>query len=1267
MPNKINLVRSFITSISRTKVLLAALILISATIAIITTVGSAASPSNGTLTPASGALSYTAGPFVVANESGQGGVVTPLCQPGTPLCDEYTLTVNAASVAATKKLLIQIQWPTSAADFDLYVLQGATIVGSSHGSSDPETVFLNVPADGTVYTIRVIPTTPLGDSITGTIALVDPPAPTQTGTGSAPRYQNYAAFEGMGDNAGEPSIGVDWNPNVAGLKHDKVNTGGVSFFQSGPNTLRASFDDCSSPAKDQWDDVSTPFVQQAALSDPIGFVDRHTGRVFSLDLIGGEGNSLMAFSDDDGSTFTPAQGGGAPAGPDHETLGGGPYNPNAVPAPPPHPLYANAVYYASQNIAGEAEVSRSDDGGLTFGPSVLLFNPTQCLGGIHGHIKVAPDGTVYVPNSSCSMGGGTNGVAVSTDNGITWTAYTVPGSTGGLDPSLGVGLNDVGKPLGQTTNTIYLGWISGDNHPHIAVSRDHGQTWIRNSDIGNQVGVKSAVFPVVVAGDDNRAAFGFLGTTTPGDYQDDNNFRGVWHLYIATTYDAGVSWITVDATPDDPVQVGSICINGTTCGALDPFNPSSRNLLDFNDFSVDSEGRALLGYADGCIAPACNSGTVAKTPPYFDSRANKATIARQSGGRRLFAAFDPLEPSAPGAPRVNNVERSGSGSVHIEWSAPDNGGSAITGYRIYRRTENGTYGAALATVIDKTTYDDATATDPAATYYYKVTAVNAIGEGMSCGEHPAVPGADPCQVPGVQVLSDPTGDGFGLGVPSAQPPFDIQSVSIAEPFNVGADKLVFTIKMRDLSVLPAATTWPVQFNAPNGTTYVVQMSTTTGGTSTQNDAIFQYGPDGGTLSAADPLSGFSADGTITIVVPRSGVGNPAIGEKLSAFLMRVEAVAITPDNCPDSLTPAGSYTIVGNASCQPNNAPLAVLSGNPTSGNAPLSVNFSGANSSDPDPGDSIAAYSFDFGDGTAVLTQSTATTSHTYQNPGNYPARLTVKDSRGKSSTNLAQVMITATDASPTPTPTPTPLPCGGTRVEDDDSHITYSNGWHLISNSSASSGHFRLNEGGNNQHNVSLTFDTSPTATGAITYFYATSQRGGSAEIFVDGASQGTISYNGATGSSKAPVFGSSRSFNYNAKSTGHHTLEIRPIKDAVFVDGFCLGTATTTGTPTASPGATTQSTATESSGQTELTTLSLPSGTKAISIAVESSLKVPIQLVLVDPSGRIVQTVNSSSGLAILETPLSQGGTYIFKTINLSLGPVQVWSVATPLVSR
>jgi PKD repeat protein len=142
-------------------------------------------------------------------------------------------------------------------------------------------------------------------------------------------------------------------------------------------------------------------------------------------------------------------------------------------------------------------------------------------------------------------------------------------------------------------------------------------------------------------------------------------------------------------------------------------------------------------------------------------------------------------------------------------------------------------------------------------------------------------------------------------------------------------------------------------------------------------------------------------------VPRSGIGNPAIGQTLNSFIMRVEVVAVTPDNCPNSLTPTGEYTIVGNASCQPNNPPIAVLTGTPTSGTAPLSVNFSAANSSDPDQGDTIVSYSFDFGDGSPVVTQSTAAKSHIYQNAGDYPARLSVKDSRGKSSTNLAQVIF--------------------------------------------------------------------------------------------------------------------------------------------------------------------------------------------------------------------------------------------------------------------
>jgi hypothetical protein len=255
-----------------------------------------------------------------------------------------------------------------------------------------------------------------------------------------------------------------------------------------------------------------------------------------------------------------------------------------------------------------------------------------------------------------------------------------------------------------------------------------------------------------------------------------------------------------------------------------------------------------------------------------------------------------------------------------------------------------------------------------------------------------------------------------------------------------------------------------------------------------------------------------------------------------------------------------------------------------------------------------------------------------------------------------------------PTPTPTPNPLPCNGTAIEDDDAHIAYSNGWHAINNSSASAGHFRLNEGGNNQHPVVLTFDAPPAqTTGSITYFYATSPKGGTATVFLDGVSQGTVNYYGPSGSNKAPVFGANSSFNYGVTAGGHHTLEIRPIQKAIYIDGFCLGSATATGSPATGPGTTSESSVTQSPAQEVLRSITLPVGTQAISVAAESSANVPIRLLLLDPSGRVVQTVNSSSGVAVLETPITQSGVYIIKTVNLSLGPVEIWSVATPLVSR
>ena len=78
--------------------------------------------------------------------------------------------------------------------------------------------------------------------------------------------------------------------------------------------------------------------------------------------------------------------------------------------------------------------------------------------------------------------------------------------------------------------------------------------------------------------------------------------------------------------------------------AREETTPATRNLLDFNDVTVDKRGRVLAAYADGCVTAACVGGADVNGDGRIDSNDNdgtdRATIIRQSGGRGLFAAFD---------------------------------------------------------------------------------------------------------------------------------------------------------------------------------------------------------------------------------------------------------------------------------------------------------------------------------------------------------------------------------------------------------------------------------------------------------------------------------------------------------------------------------------------------------------------------------------------------------------------------------------------------
>lgn len=440
-------------------------------------------------------------------------------------------------------------------------------------------------------------------------------------------YQTYA----VGASFGEPTLGWD----------DKA---GVVLYQSGLKTMRMKWD---AKGKVTSKNVAGDLTSQTTF-DPIIFTDPQTHRTFvsQLDLV----CSLMAFTDDAGESWTPSEGCGTGTLLDHQTVGGGPYRAGNKPVNAGLTGYPNAVYYCAQS-GYHGTCARSDDGGLTFGPGVPAYNtPVNSLGdpyggacsAIHGHIRVAPDGVVYLPNKGCggtlTVGnltnseffGGTPALAVSENNGLTWTVRKVPGghNQDESDPSVSF----------DKRSNVYFGWQDGTNPTEtvygrtskakIAVSSDHGITWSKPYDVSSALGLKNVMFPEVVAGDPGRAAFAFLGTKGVGDDQH-NGFKGDWHLYIATTTDGGKTWKTVNATPKNVIQRGCISLQGTSNKTvLDAEICDQRNLLDFNDITIDRQGRVLVAFADGCTGPCEEDATMG-------SKGAVGLVVRQTAGPLL--------------------------------------------------------------------------------------------------------------------------------------------------------------------------------------------------------------------------------------------------------------------------------------------------------------------------------------------------------------------------------------------------------------------------------------------------------------------------------------------------------------------------------------------------------------------------------------------------------------------------------------------------------
>src|SRR5713226_2036944 len=345
-----------------------------------------ATPSSGTVSQSNPTVTWT-GQIPIPPAAGS----SSCSGPSNSGCDNFKLTIVPPDATFGPYVVVirTVSAPGDDWGLEVYDPNGKLIGSSGNGAStsgEVETVTLTNPPAGT-YTVSAAPFA-VTHTYDGSASLQHLTATAFGGNGTEPL--SYAVYPNpTGVSAGEPSCGVDW-------KTKKV------MYQAGLTTLRVSFNDCTSPATAKWEDVS--FLTTSLVSlDAILFTDRFTNRTFVDQLTGQD--SLSAFTDDDGTNWTPSQGGGIPSGVDHETVGGGCLRDLSSATPRclnvPQPAYPNAVYYCSQDIA-TAFCALSVDGGATYGAGVPTWTLSDC-GGLHGHVKVSPaDGTVYVPNKGCT-------------------------------------------------------------------------------------------------------------------------------------------------------------------------------------------------------------------------------------------------------------------------------------------------------------------------------------------------------------------------------------------------------------------------------------------------------------------------------------------------------------------------------------------------------------------------------------------------------------------------------------------------------------------------------------------------------------------------------------------------------------------------------------------------------------------------------------------------------------------------------------------------
>jgi hypothetical protein len=395
--------------------------------------------------------------------------------------------------------------------------------------------------------------------------------------------------------AGEPTIGITREGYVAvtaGNGCVTSCTGSVEMTKTvtpGERTVFITRDHGRT-----WQDISPGAAgvsPHAASLDPYLFVDRsaENARIFDIDL--NAACNELSFSDDFGTTWvTNPLSCGEPVN-DHQTVFSG------RPISSPTIGYPKIVYYCFNKLL-YTTCTKSLDGGITFIPT-LGANQIECSG-LNGHGVSNSKGWVLLPYTGC---GNAPELAISKDEGNSWSTVRLPGKVNGGDPSVAVDRND---------NLYYL-WNNAERLPVLSTSTDGGKHWSKPVNVVAP-GVLRTDLATLAVGSPGKVAIAYYGTTY------DSDRKAFWNGYLAEgTGVLGKNPMFYSASINDPrhpLKTGA-CGPGR-CGRV----------LDFIDVEIAPDGQAWAAYVDAC-------GAVCEKTAVESVEDNAGIIGTLVGGPRL--------------------------------------------------------------------------------------------------------------------------------------------------------------------------------------------------------------------------------------------------------------------------------------------------------------------------------------------------------------------------------------------------------------------------------------------------------------------------------------------------------------------------------------------------------------------------------------------------------------------------------------------------------